>query len=235
MRSARIVARQTTGSVSALAAVGLLAAMGCAEPVPLTPGQSEGGTSSGGASVLGGASSGATAGAGLPSGCSEHPVSLPPGGAPSVADAICSATLEPVLAPGAVRLHLAVTNNDLRLPAEGTLVFAEGLRGRLSGAPVISIDPVRPDNETRVSTPEQTDDGYAFTVYFDPKLQLFSNDQSRLQLTTTFDYVCEAGSRLVIAVTELRLCGGFPTPPTWSAPGETCVVCFENYPGTSNL
>lgn len=229
--------RKTTGSASTLvvALVSLCGVLACEQPMFDTSGS--GSSSFGGVLVLAGTSNATPPVGGegaLPTGCSEHPVEPPAGGASAVDDEICSATMEPVLAPDAVRLHLAVTNNDVHQPAAGTLSFAEGVRGRLNGDPVISIEPLIVGSETRVSTlPEQTDDGYAFTVYFDPKLQLVSNDQTRLKLNVTFDYRCEAGSRLAIAVIELRLCGGFPTPATWSAPGETCVVCYENYPGTS--
>ena len=83
MRSARTVARQTTGSVSALAVALALAssfgAVGCEQPM-----FDSSGSGSGGDLVLAGTSSGGTPAVGgegaLPFGCNEYPVAPPAGG-----------------------------------------------------------------------------------------------------------------------------------------------------------
>lgn len=196
-------------------------------------GSGSGGTASaGGALAISGAASVTPVGgeAALPSGCREHLVEFPAGGAPALDDEICSATMEPVLANGAAQIRLVLTDKDPRSPTAGILTFPEGLRGHVKGEPIISVDRTVANLDGVVSSVSETDEGYAFSVTFGPDAPLVSNDQTRVSLRATFDYRCEGGSRLVNAVTELRLCGGFPTPPTWSGPGDICVVCYESQP-----
>ncbi|HEX2875285.1 MAG TPA: hypothetical protein VHP33_28735 [Polyangiaceae bacterium] len=221
-----------------IALASLLGAVGCEQPMFDTSGSGSSGgmASAGGTLVISGASSVTPVGgeAALPPGCSEHLVDFPAGGAPALDDEICSATMEPVLASGAAYMRLVLTDDNPRLPAAGSLTFPEGLRGHVKGDPIISVDRTVPNLHGVISSVSETDEGYAFAVTFDPDALLLTNDQTRVSLRATFDYRCEGGSRLVNAVTELRLCGGFPTPPTWSGPGETCVVCYEFQPARPN-
>jgi len=223
------VVRQSIESAPALVAACALVVVGCYGPEPIVPAAAVVVAGSSGASSNGSAPSGGVAA--LLSYCNEHDVGSPPGGAPSLIDTICSATAEPVLADGAAELRLTVTDHDERLPAMGTLTFPEELRGQVQGAPVISVAGQYMLDAT-VSVPEQTADGYSFTVTFGPSAMLFANDRTRLSLRAAFDFGCEAGSRLVHAGTELRLCGGAAAPVTWSGPGETCVVCYEVQPAS---
>jgi hypothetical protein len=231
------VVRKTTGSASALvvALAGLCGVLACEQPMFDTSGS--GSSSSGGDLVLAGTSNATPPVGGegaLPPGCSEHPVDSLAGGAPAVDDVICSATMEPVLANGAAQIRLVLTDDDPRLPTAGVLTFPEGLRGHVKGAPIISVDRTVANLDGVVSSVSETDEGYAFSVTFGPDALLASNDHTRVSLRATFDYRCEGGSRLVNAVTELRLCGGFPTSPSWSGPGDTCVVCYEFQPARPN-
>jgi hypothetical protein len=233
------VARQTTGSGSALKVVlaSLFGALGCEQPMFDASGSGSGGTASGGALVLAGASNATPPVGGegaLPTGCSEHRVDSLAGGAAAVDDEICLATMEPVLANGAALMRLGVTNDDPRQPTTGILTFPEELREHVKGAPIISVDSAVTRLDGVVSAVSLSDEGYAFLVTFGPDARLVSNDQTRVSLRATFDYRCEGGSRLVNAVTELRLCGGFPTPTTWSGPGDTCVVCYQSLPARPN-
>jgi hypothetical protein len=209
----------------------LAGALGCEQPSFDTSG---GGMASGGGLVLAGSSSGAAPAAGgegaLPFGCHEYPVEALAAGAPSVDQEICTATSEPVLANGAAQIRLVLTNGDPREPTTGILAFPEELRGHVNGEPIIGVDRTVANLSGVVSSVQETDDGYSFSVVFGPDALLIANDQTRVSLRATFDYRCDGGSRLVSAVTELRLCGGNPTPVTWSAPGDTCVVCNEYQP-----
>lgn len=226
------MARQTTGSAGALTAVlvGMVGGVGCEQPMFDT----SGGTPSGGSLVLAGASSGAAPAVGgegaLPFGCNEYPVEPLAGGASAVDEEICAATTEPVLANGAAQIRLVLTNDDPRQPTSGILTFPEGLRGHVNGEPILSVDRTVTSLDGVISSLSETDEGYSFSVTLGPDTLLKSNDQTRVSLRATFDYRCEGGSRLVNAVTELRLCGGFRTPTTWSGPGDTCVVCYEYQP-----
>jgi hypothetical protein len=223
------VARQTTGSAGALTAalVGLVGGVGCEQPLFDTSG-------GGGDLVLAGASSGAAPAAGgegaLPFGCNEYPVDSLAAGATAVDAEICAALTEPVLANGAAQIRLVLTNDDPRQPTAGILTFPEGVRGHVNGEPILSVDRTVASLDGVFSSLAETDEGYSFSVTFGPDALLKSNDQTRVSLRATFDYRCEGGSRLVNAVTELRLCGGYPTPATWSGPGDTCVVCYEHQP-----
>lgn len=224
------MARQTNGGLPVLAAAGLLAVAGCyGDPAP-PPASSAGATavsSSAGGSTVPVASSGASS---LAPGCEAHWVVPSQGGSPTTLADICSAPAEPVLSNEAVHVSLAVAEGLPQLPATGTLTFADKLVDRVRGAPIIQLVAATEGHllKAQLSGLELSAEGYSFTVTWPPGAVLLTEDKTHVSFRTAFDLGCEGGSRLVAAVSQLRLCGGGvygSVPAAWASTGDTCVIC----------
>lgn len=228
------MARQTNGGLPVLAAAGLLAFAGCyGDPAP-PPASSAGAAaapavnSSAGGATVPVASSGASS---LPPGCEGHLVAPSQGGSATTLAEICSAAAEPVLSNEAVRVSLAVAEGLPQLPATGTLTFADKLVDQVRGAPIIQLVAATEGHllKAQLSVLEPSAEGYSFTVTWPPGAVLFTEDKTHVSFRTAFDLGCEGGSRLVAAVSQLRLCGGGfygSVPAAWASTGDTCVICI---------
>jgi hypothetical protein len=254
MRSVRIVVRQVAGSVPALVAASVLgsacgpdpspppAGTGGSASVPVTSGGSggsisggsiSGGSISGGSGPrldLGGSGSGAVgAGGDLPFGCEGYELQLPDAGHPAVAGEICTVEVEPVVAHGAARVALEVKDGDVAAPARGTLTLEKALRESVRGEPSLEIIGASDSRllAARISELTPTDDGYSFEITWPEDSLLQAQDLTRVQFRTALDLSCEGETtRLVHAVSELHLCGGFASvPSSWASAGDQCVVC----------
>jgi len=247
MRSVRIVVRKMAGSVPVLVAASLFGSTACGDSAS-TPPQ---GTSGGSASANAGSSAGGAAGTGiiilagststggaagsaseLPPYCTGYVVQLPEAGKPAVAGEICTVDVEPVISNGAARVSLTVVDGDPRAPALGTLILEPALRDQVRGAPVLKIVAATDSRllDAVISPLEPTDDGYSFTVTWPTGANLRDSDMTRVSFRTAFELSCDTGGRLVEALTEVHLCGGFSggfatVPTTWASTGDMCVVC----------
>jgi hypothetical protein len=225
MRSVRIVVRQMAGSVPLLVAASALVASGCEE----SSSTQATGTSEGGGTV---AVDSAGSSASLPYGCSSYGLPLPSGGQPAALGDICAVEAEPVLSSAAARIALAPPGSNPQAAVVATLTFAAELREKVRGAPVVEV--IAASNYmlqgAQLSPPEQTADGYTFTVTWPAGVLMRAGDMTRVSFRTAFDVACDSGVRLVNAVTEAHLCGGELSPSAWVSSGDMCVVCYENQP-----
>lgn len=228
------MARQTNGGLPAFAAAGLLGAVGCyGDPAPPPVSSSAGTTaapavnSTAGRATVPAASSGASS---LAPGCEGHLVVPSQGGSPTTLADICSAAAEPVLSNETVHVSLAVAEQLPHLPATGKLTFADTLVDLVRGAPVIQLVAATEGHllKAQLSALEPSAEGYSFTVTWPPGAMLLTEDKTHVSFRTAFDLGCEGGSRLVAAVSQLRLCGGGgygSVPAAWASTGDTCVIC----------
>lgn len=238
MRSVRIVVRQVAGSMPALVAASVIGSSGCGEaakpPPRSTPVAGAGGTAgaSGGSSSAG---SGIMIGSGASSGgsysepgCEGYEMVLPEVGEPASAGELCAMTIEPVMNDGSVHVRLMVDGDDVHAVTSGKLLLAPELMAELEGTPALVVvratDPKLLAAEVSELVAEA--DGYSFNVTWPSDAKLDADDLTRVTFRTAFDVACESGSRLVHALTEMHLCGGYPGEPSaWASSGDTCAVC----------
>jgi YD repeat-containing protein len=136
--------------------------------------------------------------------------------------------MEPVMSAGAARVTLSAPPEELRMKASGKLTLAPEILAAVTGAPVIQVvNATEPKLlEAELSELTAAEDGYIFTVTWPEGAMLRPLDETRVFFRTAFDVMCEGGSRLVQATTEVHLCGGFENVPSaWASPGDNCAVC----------